>query len=104
MRLDDAAENRESGMKLTQSGGNYFRIALVILSSIFLALTSPGQSQPNGAGTKGSPSVKATVAEAEKFIAEAEKKLLELGVKSNKADWVKSNFITDDTEYLSADA
>ncbi|MDQ2920389.1 MAG: M2 family metallopeptidase [Acidobacteriota bacterium] len=47
---------------------------------------------------------KGTPAEAEKFIAEAEKRLFDLNVKYSRADWVKSTFITDDTEVLSADA
>jgi len=47
---------------------------------------------------------KATAAEAEKFITEAETRLYELNLKFSRADWVKSTFITDDTEALSADA
>ncbi|MFI5173302.1 MAG: M2 family metallopeptidase [Terriglobia bacterium] len=45
-----------------------------------------------------------SIAEAEKFIAEAEKKLSDLTIKASRADWVNRNFITDDTELLSADA
>lgn len=45
-----------------------------------------------------------TAAEAEKFVADSEKRLLDLNVKYSRADWVKSTFITDDTEALSADA
>jgi len=48
--------------------------------------------------------VKGTPAEAEKFIGDAEKRLFDLSVKYSRADWVKSTFITDDTEALSADA
>ncbi len=51
-----------------------------------------------------SASTKPTVAEAEQFITEAEKRLLDLAIKSSRADWVKSNFITDDTEILAAEA
>lgn len=47
---------------------------------------------------------KATVAEGEQFIIDAEKRLFEINVKFARADWVKSTFITDDTETLSADA
>ncbi len=47
---------------------------------------------------------KPTIAEAEKFIADAEQRLFELNIKYSRADWVKSTFITDDTENLSADA
>ncbi len=45
-----------------------------------------------------------TVADAKAFLDAAEAKLLTLSVESNHADWVKSNFITDDTEILSAKA
>src|SRR5271169_5356153 len=45
-----------------------------------------------------------TVAEAEKFIARAETRLLELWIKNNRASWVSENFITDDTESIAADA
>ena len=46
----------------------------------------------------------ATVAEADKFIADAEQRLFDLNIKYARADWVKSTFITDDTEALSAEA
>ncbi|HEX7334921.1 MAG TPA: M2 family metallopeptidase [Pyrinomonadaceae bacterium] len=49
----------------------------------------------SGAGAKN---------DAEKFIADAEKRLLELNIKAGRADWVKSTFITDDTEAIAADA
>jgi peptidyl-dipeptidase A len=47
---------------------------------------------------------KATVAEADKFIADAESQLFALSVQTSRADWVKSTYITDDTETLSANA
>ena len=45
---------------------------------------------------------KATPAEARKFINDAEQKLLLLGVDSSRADWIKSTYITDDTEAIAA--
>ena len=45
-----------------------------------------------------------TVAEAERFISQAETRLLDLWIKSGRASWVAENFITDDTEAISADA
>jgi peptidyl-dipeptidase A len=51
-----------------------------------------------------SPSGSATKTEAEKFLADAEKRLLDLNIKAGRADWVKSTFITDDTETLAAEA
>ncbi len=46
----------------------------------------------------------ATGEDAEKFISAAEKRLLDLSVKAGRADWVKSTFVTDDTEALAAEA
>ncbi|HYW48148.1 MAG TPA: M2 family metallopeptidase [Bryobacteraceae bacterium] len=45
---------------------------------------------------------KPTPEDARKFIDDAEQKLLVLGVDSARADWIKSTYITDDTEALSA--
>ncbi|MGA9626207.1 MAG: M2 family metallopeptidase [Bryobacteraceae bacterium] len=45
---------------------------------------------------------KPTPEEARKFIDDVEQKLLVLNVDSARADWVKSTYITDDTETLSA--
>jgi peptidyl-dipeptidase A len=44
-----------------------------------------------------------TVAEAQDFMNKAEARLADLSVKSNQANWVHENFITDDTEALAAD-
>ena len=45
-----------------------------------------------------------TVADAERYMQEAEARLTALGIKANQAGWVAANFITEDTEALSADA
>lgn len=45
---------------------------------------------------------RATPEEARKFINDAERKLLVLGVDSAQADWIKSTYITDDTEAIAA--
>ncbi len=45
-----------------------------------------------------------TVDDARKFLADAEDTLLKLGVEDQQADWVHENFITDDTEAVSARA
>ena len=50
------------------------------------------------------PSGSATKAEAQKFLTDAEQRLLDLNIKAGRADWVKSTFITDDTESLAAEA
>ena len=45
-----------------------------------------------------------TLAEARAFLDRAQSKLLELSVQDERADWVKSTFITYDTEILAAKA
>jgi peptidyl-dipeptidase A len=74
-----------------------FWLALFLLLSAGLMLMSCTDN-PN------SPAGSATKDGAEKFLADAEKRLLDLNVKAGRADWVKSTFITDDTEALAADA
>jgi peptidyl-dipeptidase A len=45
-----------------------------------------------------------TVAEARRFIEQAEARLLDLWIRGGRAQWVANNFITGDTELLAADA
>jgi peptidyl-dipeptidase A len=47
---------------------------------------------------------KPTVAEAEKFMSQAETRLSELNTRAARAGWVQENFITADTEMIAADA
>ncbi len=54
------------------------------------------------AGLAAAAAPKPTAAEARRFADEAEQKLLALGVDAGRADWVKSTYITDDTELLAA--
>jgi peptidyl-dipeptidase A len=50
------------------------------------------------------PKTAPTVAEAEKFIVDAENLLYDLSVKGSRAAWVQANFITDDTEAIASQA
>lgn len=74
------------------------RIASLILVVLLSALAF-GQSKAAAPKPAASTNV-----DAQKFIEAAEKRLAELSVKTNRAQWVQANFITDDTEILSADA
>ena len=56
---------------------------------------NPNSLSSSGTGTKE---------EADKFLAGAEKRLMDLNIKAGRADWVKSTYITDDTETLAAEA
>jgi peptidyl-dipeptidase A len=67
-----------------------FRVLLSLLSFLFV-IQVQAASKP-------------TVAEAEQFMKQAEARLNDLGVKTAQASWVQENFITDDTQALSADA
>jgi len=73
-----------------------------------IAVASPAAGAQAPAKGKASASSKVgaapTVAEAEQFISAAEARLLDLWIKSGRASWVEENFITDDTEAISADA
>ena len=72
-----------------------------LLVSVGLVLMTSCVNNPNSMSTSGA---KPTVTEGEKFIADAERRLFGLNINFARADWVKSTFITDDTEALSADA
>jgi peptidyl-dipeptidase A len=50
------------------------------------------------------PAAPPTAAEAKAFVDDADAKLLKLSTDAQQADWVKSTFITDDTEAIAARA
>ncbi len=50
------------------------------------------------------PSATVTGADADRFLADANKTLLRLGIEEQRASWVAQNFITTDTEALAARA
>lgn len=86
-------------MNLTDRGPRCLAVALLVLAGCLALLSSCAKP-----GTPGSSSsAKGTPAEADQFVADAEKRLLDLNVKFSRADWVKSTYITDDTETLSAE-
>ena len=68
------------------------------LLSTGLAIISSCTNVPQSSGGK------ATAQEAEKFMADVEKRLTELSIKAGRTDWVKSTYITDDTEKIAAAA
>ena len=70
-------------------------IAIVLLfCSVALSQTSTSKAAINP---------KPTAADAEKFVADAEKQLFDLSIKAQRSGWVQENFITDDTEQMAAD-
>ncbi len=65
-------------------------VAVVALSSVFALCAAP-RKQP-------------TLAEAKAFMDEVERTLLDLSTYSNRAQWIQSTYITDDTEAVAAGA
>ncbi|HWZ98418.1 MAG TPA: M2 family metallopeptidase, partial [Candidatus Dormibacteraeota bacterium] len=76
-------------------------LSLVLLSSAAHAQTP---AKPNPSLAAKTSIAQPTIAEAKRFIEEAETRLLDLWIKSGRASWVAENFITEDTESISADA
>ncbi|MGH9571637.1 MAG: M2 family metallopeptidase, partial [Candidatus Angelobacter sp.] len=80
------------------------RVLLPLLLCVSAAVSQParktGTTSARSSGAKGAP----TVAQAEAFMKSAEAQLDDLGVRANRAEWVQENFITDDTETISAQA
>jgi peptidyl-dipeptidase A len=65
-----------------------------------LALAAAPLSAQAPAQTQSAP----TVEDARKFLDEAQKRLLDLSIEGQRAQWVQENFITYDTEILAAAA
>ncbi len=77
-------------------------LRLAVVPAVVLALSSSPAPRAVAAAPPagGQPSV----AEAKTFIEQAEQRLEELSIKSDRADWVQQNFITEDTEKIASDA
>ena len=77
----------------------------VVLPMIFLlASLMTGQTASTSNPQTIARPTPPTLAEAEEFIAHAETRLNDLTLKANRASWVQSNFITNDTETMAAEA
>jgi peptidyl-dipeptidase A len=79
-------------------------VAAVCASSV---LALPASAATAAAAAKATPAKaqgKPTVAEAERFIKDAEEKLEQLGLDAQRAEWVAENFITLDTQSMTAAA
>ena len=57
---------------------------------------------PNPTANSSTANLALTPEGAEKFLADAEKQYADAAIKAGRAAWVKSNFITDDTEAIEA--
>src|SRR5215471_17981301 len=80
-------------------------LSIAALSLFMSSVSSVAQKAPAAkSSTVARHSGPATVAEAEAFMKKVEDELQDIGVRASRADWVQQNFITDDTEVLSAQA
>jgi peptidyl-dipeptidase A len=75
-------------------------ILVLLVACASLAQTAAKKSHTDATNAKGP----ATIAEAQAFMKNAEAQLEDLTVKASRASWVQENFITDDTETMSAQA
>ncbi|MGI8996311.1 MAG: hypothetical protein ACR2GW_06530, partial [Pyrinomonadaceae bacterium] len=80
------------------------RISLTSALMVVCLCANLSFAQTARSNNRESAAPRATVADAQQFVADAEKRLAELGVKLSQASWVQSNFITVDTEALAAEA
>jgi peptidyl-dipeptidase A len=71
---------------------------MAVVASLAPAVPHAATAAPSGAPEP--PTVEA----AHRFVADAEQRLLALWIRSERASWVKSNFITVDTEAAAAEA
>jgi peptidyl-dipeptidase A len=77
---------------------------LVLIAGGMLTLHAKNSRKSPGPGEWQGTSAPPTVEEARQFTDRAEKRLLDLWVKSGRAQWVQETFITDDTEQMAAEA
>ncbi|MFQ5777513.1 MAG: M2 family metallopeptidase [Terriglobia bacterium] len=78
-----------------------FLTTAALVGALLLAVVSAGSVLPAEAAESAAAP---TLSAARAFIEQAEERLLELEIKASRASWVYSNFITEDTERISADA
>src|ERR1700738_1262314 len=76
-------------------------LPVVLMASIAHAQAPEKKSTLSAEKSK---SAQPTPADAKRFIEQAETRLLDLWIKGQRASWLAENFITEDTESISADA
>jgi peptidyl-dipeptidase A len=80
---------------------------LVAVAAIWIAgrvMRAQARGSAGATSVAQIPSAPPTVEEAREFTDAAEKRLLDLWIKQQRAQWVQESFITDDTEEIAAEA
>ena len=75
-------------------------LLVIFIGAAFLTMPTPDAS----ASPAVTPAAPPTVEEVRQFVDAAEKQLLDLWIKAERASWVQETYITDDTEKMAADA
>src|SRR5262249_54470549 len=84
--------------------GGVMSLTRLLVVFLFAASAFPQSSPKDAAARSPHAQGPATLAQAEAFMKKAEDQLQDLGARASRASWVQENFITDDTEALSAQA
>ena len=97
-----------------QDGAKAAAVVMAVLLGGLAAAAPPARADidsstaaaqpPASTASSTTPGPKPTVDEARKFVEDAEARLLDLDVRTARADWVHNTYITDDTEILAAQA
>jgi peptidyl-dipeptidase A len=77
---------------------------LVGFAALALLAGAPLSAQDRPASTPVPANPRPTVGEAQRFVRDAERRLDDLTIRQQRAQWVQSTFITDDTELMAAQA
>jgi peptidyl-dipeptidase A len=94
-------------LAFSKSPGPVQKFALLLAAVMGFVVSACAQgepSRPNPSPAAKTSSPAPTVADAERFISQAEARLLDLWIKSERANWVSETYITDDTEAITAEA
>nr|WP_047170102.1 M2 family metallopeptidase [Sphingomonas sp. Y57] len=76
--------------------------ALALAALLSAAPVLAEERKPAAAATATAPTVAPTIAEADAFVADAEKQLADLGIYGAQVAWINSTYITDDTDAVNA--
>ena len=76
--------------------------ALAVAALLAAGTTAIAQSQSGQQAQPAAKQAAPTAAEADAFVAKAEKELFDFSITNSRAQWVNSTYITDDTDALAA--
>jgi peptidyl-dipeptidase A len=82
---------------MNSNRGETMKKQIVFTITILIVFSGVGTAQKRTSATP-------TVDEAQRFVADAERRLKDLSIRSSRADWINRTYITNDTETLSAEA